>query len=111
MTGTVPEPTTYTLREYVKAPASDPYVDICAAEAQQVITDLLARAEVEEGTVPDIITARATREVGADLYFRRASRNGIATFGDAELAAVHINRDPTITAKTILRDYLEPPIG
>jgi len=95
------------LTEYVNAEdtgAPDSYVTECAAEASSLIANFVGKAKM-----PDEIRRRAILEVGADLFHRRASRNGVIGFEGVEAIPVRIARDPMLSAYPILRQYL--PIG
>ncbi|GGF30169.1 hypothetical protein GCM10010922_01390 [Microbacterium sorbitolivorans] len=75
----------------------------CTAEAEA----LVAR-HVRDADVPEVIRSRAVLEVGADLFYRRAARNGVVQFGSGVEAAsvVRINRDPMTQAYPLLAPYL-----
>lgn len=91
------------LAAFVGAPASDPYLETCVAEAAEMVKHAIGGARV-----PEEIKRIATREVAADIYHRRSARNGVAGFDDSDItpAPVRINRDPMIAARPILRPYL-----
>lgn len=97
-----------TLADYVKANAADPVmaglVSSCETEAGILVDHHIGDAEV-----PESIRERAVLEVGADLYYRRAAKNGVSTFGGAGVEGVsvlRINRDPMTQAYAILRPWL-----
>lgn len=74
----------------------------CEATALQLVT-----AHVGTATVPTEVLRTAVREVGADLFHRRKSRNGVTTFAGVDGATpVRLNRDPLTAAYPILRPYL-----
>jgi hypothetical protein len=56
--------------------------------------------------VPDEVLARATIEVGADLYYRKASRNGIVGLDGADAQPFRLNRDPMAAAYPLLRQFI-----
>ena len=96
------------LGKYVKAPIGDPYAATCLTEATQIVTDIIGSVS----GVPALIRDRAILETGAELYHRRQARLGIAQLGTGDdLAPVRIARDPKLTAKAILSDYLGPGIA
>ena len=99
---------TLTLATYVGAADSDAdYVTACADVAGSLVTEAVGNQ-----TIPEEIRARAILEVGADLYHRRTTRNGIATFGDGmDPAVFRVGADPLKAARPLLAPWLEPPIG
>jgi hypothetical protein len=56
--------------------------------------------------VPGSVVARAVLEVGADLYYRKASRNGVVGLDSVEAQPFRIARDPMTAAYPLLRPYL-----
>lgn len=56
--------------------------------------------------VPGSVVARAVLEVGADLYYRKASRNGVVGLDNVESQPFRIARDPMTAAYPLLRPYL-----
>lgn len=91
------------LAAYVQADATDAFVADCLSRAADMIKHRTGTVEVP-GPVLDL----AVLEVGADLYHRRSARNGVAVFGDTDLAPVRVARDPMRAADDILRPYLGP---
>ncbi|MDJ1115341.1 hypothetical protein [Microbacterium dauci] len=73
--------------------------------ATQMVHDFIGGAENPFG-VPAPVVARAILEVGADLYYRKASRNGVVELGGVEAQPFRINRDPMTAAYPLLRRYL-----
>lgn len=100
------------LARYVHASPGDEYVIEAAAEAAAMV-DNHAKPENVRGEVPEVILARARLEVGAELFHRRASRNGVVTFGGEpdNLAPLRIARDPMKAAYDILAPYMRPAIA
>lgn len=97
------------LATYVQATTAEDqqHAQQCAEEAQL----LVARA-VGEGNphkVPAEIVSRCVLEVGADLYYRKRTRHGIASFDGIDAAPIRIARDPMSAARAILRNWI--PIG
>lgn len=93
------------LARFVSAPPTDAYLDECITEAVELVKKLAGdRLPIIPGPVAD----RAVLEVAADLYHRRATRNGIAGFDDTEISAapVRINRDPLTPARPILAPWI-----
>lgn len=109
------------LTTHVSAAAGDAgYVTECVAEADQLVARHLTADVVQlDGTVvraeidvPTEVRARAVLEVGADLFHRRAAKNGISTFGDnPDVPPVRIRRDPLDAARPILAPWLGGPFA
>lgn len=74
-------------------------------EARQMVTDFIG-GPGNPFSVPEIVVERAVLEVGADLFYRRASRNGIVPLDGIEPQAFRISRDPMAAAYPLLRRYL-----
>ncbi|SDH16096.1 hypothetical protein SAMN04515691_2988 [Leifsonia sp. 98AMF] len=90
---------------YVQAIGEDkPYAESCQAEAQQMVDDFIG--EGNPFGVPESVVARAVLEVGADLYYRKASRNGVVQLDGVEPQLFRLNRDPMAAAYPLLRRYL-----
>jgi len=95
------------LTEYVNADETEESVDFvtaCAGEASTLVANYVGSA-----TVPGSILHRAVLEVGADLFHRRSSRNGVVGFEGGDILPVRIARDPMLSAYPILRQFI--PIG
>lgn len=110
MSTPAPEREDIALDWYVKAASStepdlSTFADACREEAEALVAN-----HVGQAVVPDVIKARAVLEVGADLYYRRAARNGVVSFGSGIEAAsvVRINRDPMTQAYPLLAPYVGP---
>lgn len=98
-------PATTDLSWYVQAIAEDaPYATTCAAEATQMVNDFIGEGNPYQ--VPASVVARAVLEVGADLYYRKASRNGVVGLDSTEPQVFRLNRDPMAAAYPLLRRYL-----
>lgn len=109
---TAPEP--LTVREYVNAQNA---VDVrlannSAAEADELVSRHIGGKD-NPHDVPATLIARAVLEVGADLYWRHKSRNGVVQLGSGVEAAgpVRINRDPMTMAYELLSPFLPAAIG
>jgi hypothetical protein len=93
---------------YVEAIGEDaPFATASAAEATALVMNFIG-ADNPYG-VPEVIVARVVLEVGADLFYRKASRNGIVGFEGIEAQPMRVNRDPMAAAYPILRQYI--PVG
>lgn len=97
-----------TLTEYVQAPEkSAAFVAECETRAEALVTQRLGGR-----AIPEAVRGLAVLEVGADLYHRRAARNGVVSFDSPEaVQTVRIARDPMRAADDILRPYLGPAIA
>ncbi len=99
-------PATTDLTWYVNAiDADQPFAATSETVARQMVTDFIGGENNPFG-VPETVVARAVLEVGADLYYRKASRNGTVTIGGVEPQMFRINRDPMAAAYPMLRRYL-----
>lgn len=79
------------------------FVEECWNDAV-VLVDKRIAADV----VPDEIVQQSYRDVGADLYWRRAARNGIVGINSQDSSPVRINRDPMAACEYILMPFLTP---
>lgn len=114
----LPDPAAYNaagLGEYVRDGGSDTeLVESCWAEAVRLVVDYLGAtldastdpATITGTTVPIEILGRAFLEVGAELYNRRAAKNGIHQFATPDAPPVRIARDPMRAAYPILDPYI-----
>lgn len=94
-----------TLDWYVQAIGDDTaFAAESAQVATQMVTDFIGTGN--PFGVPESVVARAVLEVGADLYYRKASRNGVATIEGVEPQMFRLNRDPMAAAYPLLRRYL-----
>ncbi|MGX9346381.1 hypothetical protein [Microbacterium sp. KNMS] len=104
-----------TLADYVNAIGEDAVALAaqCVAEATALVNRHIGATTAASNPhgVPQTVIDRAVLEVGADLFYRKAARNGVVNFGNGmEGAAVlRINRDPMSQAYAILGPYL--PMG
>lgn len=103
----MPEPVPATTLEwYVNAIGDDePFAKESAEVAKTMIDDFIGGAS-NPFQVPTEVVARAVLEVGADLYYRKASRNGVMTVAGVEPQMFRLNRDPMAAAYPLLRRYL-----
>lgn len=88
------------------------YVKQSAAEAAAMLEGHLTPGNVRSSP-PKHVLDRALLEVGAELYHRRTSRNGIAGLdgGPDSIAPLRIARDPMRACYDILRPYMKPAIA
>ncbi|MEX0158217.1 MULTISPECIES: hypothetical protein [unclassified Microbacterium] len=94
-----------TLEWYVQAVSADaPFAKESEEVATQMVTDFIG--DGNPFGVPAKVVARAVLEVGADLYYRKASRNGVVTMEGVEPQMFRLNRDPMAAAYPLLRRYL-----
>lgn len=90
------------LATYVQAGSADAaFVTSCLLEATTMVERRIAGR-----TVPVEIVDRATLEVGADLYYRRRTRNGVADFEGDDMQPFRVSRDPMVAAYPILAPYV-----
>ncbi|WP_314148234.1 hypothetical protein [uncultured Leifsonia sp.] len=90
---------------YVNAIGEDVnYARSTEAEARQLVEDFIGKDNPYK--VPESIVERAVLEVGADLYYRKASRNGVVQMEGVEPQLFRLNRDPMAAAYPLLRRYL-----
>ena len=104
-------PEAITLDWYVQALGDDAeFAQQCATEASTLVTHMIGTDNPYQ--VPADVIARAVLEVGADLYYRKASRNGIVQFDGVETtSALRIGRDPLSAAYPFLRPFLPMGLG
>lgn len=97
-------PTLQDLATYVQAGETNTeFVSSCLAEATELVD-----TAIQGATVPESVYKRAVLEVGADLYYRRENRSGIAVFGTADGGTIPLrtNRDPLAAARPLLQQYV-----
>jgi hypothetical protein len=91
---------------YVQAKNEDEdYARESEGVAQQLVEDFIGGAGNPFGVPADVV-ARAVLEVGADLYYRKASRNGVVQLAGVDPQIFRLNRDPMAAAYPLLRRYL-----
>lgn len=96
------------LTTFVDADPDDELVTDAATEAISLVANFVGTVNV-----PDDIGMRACLEVGADLVYRRRSRNGIVTAGGqgGEVAVTRIARDPMTAAYPLLTPFTGPGLA
>ena len=98
-------PAITSLEWYVEAIGEDAtFAAVSKAEATQLVNDFIGQGNPFQ--VPASVVARAVLEVGADLYYRKASRNGIVGLEGVDPQPFRLNRDPMTAAYPLLRRYL-----
>jgi hypothetical protein len=91
---------------YVNAIGDDkPFAAESKALAQVLVNDFIG-GQANPFKVPGEVVERAVLEVGADLYYRKASRNGVVQLDGVEPQLFRLNRDPMAAAYPLLRRYL-----
>jgi hypothetical protein len=80
----------------------DVYVRSCAAEARQLVGQLIGTTT----TVPAEIRDRAIIEAGSELFHKRQAPNGISQFADAAGTPMRVAKDPMNVARVILQPFL-----
>lgn len=91
-----------TLAAYVGAPVSD-----LVTSAWQTALELVdAHCGTSRSKVPTHVLQRAYLEVGAELFHRKATKNGVAQFALPDAEPIRIARDPMVAAYPLLRPYL-----
>ncbi|AMB58242.1 hypothetical protein [Microterricola viridarii] len=101
-----PTPAATDIAWYVDAIGKDAeFASTSQAEATELVSNFMGGASNPFG-VPAVIVARAVLEVGADLFYRKTTRNGVVGFGDMEAQPFRLNRDPMAAAYPLLRPYL-----
>lgn len=102
---TAPATPTTTLEWFVEALGEDvAYAADSKAEAADLVDNFVGAGN--PFNVPTSVIARAVLEVGADLFYRKASRNGVVGFDGPDPQPFRLNRDPMAAAYPILRPFL-----
>lgn len=83
--------------------ADDPFIEDCYQEAVDLVSAFCGASEL---AVPLAIRNRAHLEVGAELYNRRGTKNGISQFANPDGSGMRIGRDPLASVRPLLRPYL-----
>ena len=102
------------LAEHVEWDQADAHLTSAAAEAVSLVTGKVTaagRAPDRAEAIPADIGIRACLEVGADLFYRRTARHGIAGLNGADGMPMRIQRDPLAAALPILAPWLGWGIG
>ncbi len=94
------------LAKHLDEPASDEQVIEAAKAGRALVADKLTAAE--QAKIPDSVGTLAVVEAGAAVYYRRTARNGITTFGGAEVIPMRIAKDPLSTVYPIIAPYTAP---
>lgn len=88
-------------------PAGGEYVKKCLTRAAALVAGHIGAVE----TVPEAIQDACVLEVAADLYHRKTTRNGVASFGEMDLTPFRVSRDPMASAYPMLDNYVVRGIG
>jgi hypothetical protein len=95
-----------TLAEYVGA-AGDAALKLVKDSEEEAAAMVDKRiGTTAYAAVPPPVRRRAVLEVGADLYWRKASRNGVVGFESQDVQPMRLARDPMSTATSILAPWL-----
>lgn len=94
------------LAQYVQAVAAEDvdHAESCSGEANTLVTNAIGEGNPYQ--VPEDVIARCVLEVGADLYYRKRTRHGIAAFDGIDVAPIRIARDPMTSAWPLLRQFI-----
>lgn len=99
-------PAVGTVEWFVNAIGEDAeFAQTSQAEAEALVNNFIGGQDNPFG-VPTQVLERAILEVGADLYYRRAARNGIVGLDGVDPQPMRLNRDPMSAAYALLRPYL-----
>lgn len=92
--------------------AAPEYVAESLAEAASMVAGHIKPENVRAAPPPHVVR-RAVLEVGAELYHRRTSRNGVVGLdaGPDNFAPLRITRDPMKACYDILRPYMKAAIA
>lgn len=91
------------LQEYVRAADGDlDFVTDCYDEATALVETHIG----SDAEVPEVVRDRAILEVGAELFHRRSTKNGVAQFATGDGQPVRVARDPMVAARPILAPYV-----
>lgn len=99
-----------TLAQYVgggQIVADTAFIADCEKEAAALLAEHIG----DVTTVPADIKARALLEIGANLYHRKQTSNGMAVMENGEMSTIRVARDPLRPVYDMLRPFLGPGIG
>ncbi|MGF6821179.1 hypothetical protein M2317_000065 [Microbacterium sp. ZKA21] len=84
------------------SPSEEAFAGACWAQAAALVAQ-----HVGAVSVPAAILERATLEVGAELFHRRDTKNGVSQFASPDTgAAIRIARDPMVAAYPLLAAFV-----
>ncbi|WP_084130316.1 hypothetical protein [Demequina sp. NBRC 110055] len=90
------------LQNYVNAGDSDStFIAECNDQATALVSVYVGSTDV-----PLEVLDRAVLEVGAELFHRKSTKNGIAQFADQNANPIRVARDPMVAAYPILNRYV-----
>lgn len=83
-------------------PSEEAFAGACWEQAAALVS-----RHVGAAVVPLAISERATLEVGAELFYRRDTKNGISQFASIDGGqGMRVARDPMVAAYPILTPYV-----
>ena len=96
------------LKDYLKAsPVDDAFIESCYSQAESLVSGYIGNS-----VVPDQAVQRAVLEVGAELFNRRDTRNGISSqFASGDGSGLRVRNDPLTPAYPYLRPYKGAPFS
>ena len=94
------------LATYVGLSGSDALVEQCWRQALELVDGWRGWQEVYPWPIPADARGRAILEVGAELYHRKNTKNGISQFASTDGSAIRVARDPLIPAYPIWRPFI-----
>lgn len=90
------------LQTYVNAAGGDTeFIEQCWAQAVTLVAGYVGLS-----VVPADVQDRATLEVGAELFHRKSTKNGVAQFATPDGNPVRVARDPMVAAYPLLGRYV-----
>ena len=87
----------------------DAQVTAAAVAALRMVSERIGSYGAQR--IPAEVGLEAVTEAGAAVYYRRTARNGITTFGGADVTPMRIAKDPLSTVYPMLAPYTLPGIA
>lgn len=75
------------------------------------LVDGLVDTQLIEREIPADVYRRAVLEVGAELFHRRSTKNGVMQFATADAQPIHVRRDPMVPAYALLGRFVGPGVA
>lgn len=95
------------LAEFVGAKEVGPAVTDAWSVGYDLVVGYLAGHGLGYLDIPEPVMNRAVLETGAELYHRKAARNGVSQFATADsVSPMRIARDPLVAARPLLAPFL-----